>query len=882
MNNYTYYYILLLFTSVNFYAQNILKGNIENTDNIKLTNVSITVKDENNKNISYGYSDSEGNYVVKFQNFGKHKIYFSKLNYTSNEIEVYCNSNIVIVNNTLTYKAIELNEVVIKPERPIEKKGDTIIYNVKSFITGNENVAEDLLKKLPGINVAKDGTVKVGNQEVEKIMVEGDDFFERGYKLLTKNMPVSPIEKVEIIKNYSSNKLLKGIEKSNKIAINLKLNKEAKRQWFGNVNLGYGLVSASRYNVKSNLMNFGKKNKYYFIANLNNDGSDALGDVNSFVYNFNDNDAVGTGQETNTLINIAPASVEFESKRFNFNNNEMVSLNNIINLNDKNKLKITTFLNLDENDNFRNSTTQYQNNSFNFLIQENDVLRTKNHVFFTKINFDAEFSKNKLFEYSISLNSLKKNSNKNMLFNQTALNEKLFDTNRFINQSLVYTYKINEKNVLLVSARNIIENETQKYSGNGDYESLFNFNSNRNFQNLNNDLNFYGVDLNFINKQKNGNLIEIKAGNTLRIDTVNSDFTLQNTNNEINTPISYQNRFKYCVNDYYLKTSYGFGFEKFKFINYIDVHFFKNRLESFSENNVNQLVFINPNSSIYFKANKKNSLMLSLSYNKTNLKSNEIYTNYINSSFRNFTKGTGTLNTLYVSNYSLSYNYGNTGDKFTANTSVTYNLNDRFLTNNSFISQNFAFSENILLNDKKTVAVTTNINKYFRVIQSSLKFNLNYSNSDFKNIINNSDVRDINNTNYLVGFEVNSAFNGFFNYSIGSSWNYNRVKTNFTNDFLNNSMFATFNFEISDKFNIDLENERYYFGALSKNNNTYYFVDLQAKYNLIENKLSISLVGNNLTNTKNFKNYTINDFSTNFTEIRLLERFLMLKMEFKF
>lgn len=66
-------------------------------------------------------------------------------------------------------------------------------------------MVEDLLKRIPGLTVESDGTIKVGNQEVEKIMIEGDDFFERGYKLLTKNMPAKPIYKIELLLQKKSN-----------------------------------------------------------------------------------------------------------------------------------------------------------------------------------------------------------------------------------------------------------------------------------------------------------------------------------------------------------------------------------------------------------------------------------------------------------------------------------------------------------------------------------------------------------------------------------------------------------------------------------------------------------------------------------------------------
>ena len=70
-------------------------------------------------------------------------------------------------------------------------------------------------------------------------MVDGDDFFEGGYKILSKNMPAYPIEEVEVLKRYSDNRLLKNIEECNRIALNLRLDDNSKRIWFGNINARY-------------------------------------------------------------------------------------------------------------------------------------------------------------------------------------------------------------------------------------------------------------------------------------------------------------------------------------------------------------------------------------------------------------------------------------------------------------------------------------------------------------------------------------------------------------------------------------------------------------------------------------------------------------------
>jgi outer membrane receptor protein involved in Fe transport len=86
----------------------------------------------------------------------------------------------------------------------------------------------------------------------------------------------------------------------------------------------------------------------------------------------------------------------------------------------------------------------------------------------------------------------------------------------------------------------------------------------------------------------------------------------------------------------------------------------------------------------------------------------------------------------------------------------------------------------------------------------------------------------------------------------------------------------------SDKFNFQIQSERYFFGNLSNDSNKYYFLDLEARYVVKENKLTFSLSGNNLFNTENFRNYSISDINISQTEYRLQPRYVLLKMELRF
>ncbi|WP_394330372.1 outer membrane beta-barrel protein [Nitritalea halalkaliphila] len=88
-------------------------------------------------------------------------------------------------------------------------------------------------------------------------------------------------------------------------------------------------------------------------------------------------------------------------------------------------------------------------------------------------------------------------------------------------------------------------------------------------------------------------------------------------------------------------------------------------------------------------------------------------------------------------------------------------------------------------------------------------------------------------------------------------------------------------FCVQQKFDVQVQSERYYFGNLP-NDNTYYFLDFDTRYKLIENKLSLGLTGKNLFNTERFRSFSISDIGTSTTEYRLLPRFVLLKLEYRF
>ena len=575
-------FFLLILTNTFIFSQTIIKGKIDFDNNEKSNHVSIILKQGDNT-IDYSFSNQDNTYSIETDKSGTFTLFFSSLNFETKilNIEISIKIKVIEKNIILNYKPIELNEVIIEKEKSIKIKSDTIVFNAKSFIQGNEQVVEDLLKKIPGINISPDGTIKVGNQEIEKVMIDGDDMFEKGYKILTKNMPVNPIDKIELLQNYSNNRHLKGIESSNKVALNLTLKENYKRQWFGNMNLGYGLVSENRYEVRSNLMNFGKKSKYYFLTNLNNIGDNATGDINHLIRpsSFNEPGNIGNDKSANSLLSLSSDLPNLKLKRINFNNAKMLSLNSIFTLSKKVKLKTLGFLNIDENAFIKNSFKSFYVGATNFENFENFLGKKTQITGFSKIDLIYDISKNKTIEYTGKFNITNEKNNSDLLFNSNILNEQLKSNNQLIDQKIVFTNKFKENKVFLFSGRYINEKTPQNYSVNQFiFNDLFAVNANNTKQYSQNKMQFAGIETHLLDKKENGDLFEIKFGNQLRIDALNTNFELLNDENNIALPTNYQNNLTYSTNNLYLSAKYSFKLDNLTLSTQSDFHQLFNKI----------------------------------------------------------------------------------------------------------------------------------------------------------------------------------------------------------------------------------------------------------------------------------------------------------------
>lgn len=170
----------------------------------------------------------------------------------------------------------ELMEVVIKTAKaPLRLKGDTVEYDASLFVVPQGSTLEELLRRLPGIEVSQDGSIQSDGKGVTKLTVDGKTFFSEDPKFAIKNLPAEGISKVQVFDKKNEEALLTGVSTSNdEKTMNIELKEEFKKGGFGKVTAGAG--SEKRKELKGNYNKFDSKNQISVVGVANNTGRNGL------------------------------------------------------------------------------------------------------------------------------------------------------------------------------------------------------------------------------------------------------------------------------------------------------------------------------------------------------------------------------------------------------------------------------------------------------------------------------------------------------------------------------------------------------------------------------------------------------------------------------
>jgi len=229
--------------------------------------------------VTFTMTGNDGRFELKGLANGEYRLMISHVSYynTNKYFTITdADKNAELGNVVLNDKAKILEEVVLAAEAPpVTLVGDTIQYNAGSFKTPPNASVEQLLKKLPGVKVEKDGTIKAQGEKVSRVLVDGKEFFGNDPKVATRNLPADAVDKVQVYDKQSDQAQLTGFEDGNyEKTINLKLKKDKKKGVFGKINAGAG--NKERYEGKFNVNSFKGARQFSAIGMGNNTNAEGF------------------------------------------------------------------------------------------------------------------------------------------------------------------------------------------------------------------------------------------------------------------------------------------------------------------------------------------------------------------------------------------------------------------------------------------------------------------------------------------------------------------------------------------------------------------------------------------------------------------------------
>lgn len=216
-------------------------------------------------------TDKSGNFVFNNLNASGYRLFISFTGYEKVEQRVNLQaSNITPLSFSLAKMATDLSDVtVIAKAAPARQKGDTTEYSANQFKVNPDATAEDIIKKLPGVTVAKDGTVTAMGEQVRKVTVDGKEFFGDDATAALKNLPASVIDKIQVFDKLSDQAQLTGFDDGNsQKTVNIITKSGIKNGQFGRIYAGAG--TDSRYSAGGNVSFFKGDRRISLVGNFNN------------------------------------------------------------------------------------------------------------------------------------------------------------------------------------------------------------------------------------------------------------------------------------------------------------------------------------------------------------------------------------------------------------------------------------------------------------------------------------------------------------------------------------------------------------------------------------------------------------------------------------
>lgn len=882
-----YWFIIVSFLSVFTVSAQQVSGVILNefSEPLQGANIMLLPEDQSKKvqftaskaNGSFSFEVSTGIFTIKV-NFLGYKAYEEKLNLENQSLPLKIQ---------LQPKEDQLDEVLIDYKyQPIKAKLDTIVVDVQAFSNGKERKLKELLNKVPGLEVDRNGIIKLNGKTVQYFLVENKVFFGGGSKLGVENIPADAVKQIELLDNFTEVEFLKDVLNTDELALNVTLKEDKKNLFFGDLEVGLG--NKKFRDLHAALFYYSPQKTFNFIGDHNTYGKAALSEDD--IFRFLGNKSKFT-LNTNNLnsTNASLFSMGKENREVVETQSEIAALNYT---KDYEKTDFNTYLIFNQNEaraRKENRINYLQNNtseSRNSLIQNRSLSglasfqlnykRNKNSRM--RLQTDANFSvsDNSYFLESFSTDSQNQINQKTEtdFFDVNALFEYHRSFSKNTKSTLVFSSNINQRDPISLyeSAEPILPNQIALIQDDQYFIEQI--------QQINNQE--HQIRFRLYQILSNNLHVNFDVGNVLQYSNFISNETQLLSNGSQNSfeNQGFGNDLNYTLNNAYVGAEFSFKIGKLINKPALNLHYYYFNKAQQGENRTHNQLLFEPKWDAQLNITKSEKISFNYTWNnqfpRPELVASQLKLQQFNLVFR----GNELLQQERFHNFRLHYTNFNSPNNFSYFGSLYLNRKTKVIREQVVLEGiNQFLTPELRDTPENYYGGSFSISKKIQFIEPFVR--PSFSVSDYSQLVNNEDVASKRQTQNLeAGFYIRGKKLPYIKFSYQKS--YQQFSGITDADFETDEIKVNLDYVFLNNWNLTSDFTYFKNQQIQGFTEEFNFLDFSLSYQKENSPWLFSVLVNNAIDVKNINRNQFSDFTTNQATSFVLPRMFLAKIAYKF
>jgi len=894
MKKYIFLLLFIAFSSGVFSQKITLTGTVRDSSGVEVEMANIiAINTENQILESYCVTNHNGLYKLVLQENSNYKVKVSFIGFAPKEF-VFNSKDVDAERDvSLSEENSMLSEVDVTYTMPVSVRGDTIIYDTDSFTTGTEKKLKDVLVSLPGVELNDDGQIEVEGKTVQKVMVEGKDFFDGDSKIAADNIPANAVDKVEVLRNYNEIGQMKGLTNDDdNIALNIKLKKGKNKFWFGEIAAGVG--PDGKYLAHPKLFYYSPKFSLNVITDANNIGEvpftrrDYMKFTGGFRgFNKGGGSSIeigsnGLGISTAQNNRAKDIDTKFAALNFSYSPTEKLDLSGFgiySYTGTKMETRSTTTFKLDDNQSKVEEAINYNDQKVNLGLVK----------FSSAYKPNANFQ----FDYDVMMKQSDDDEEEGVISSVDGESDQINQYKKqkpmTVNQNTNIYYTASERNIFSFEAQHTYQDEDPFYNAVRDefaFVDLFPVDQSLGFYNINQQKkiisNKVDAKLDYFYLTGDRSNIQFTLGTTQSHQNFDSDiFQILGDQTKLNMEgEEFENDVKYNVSDLFFAFHYKLQAGIFTFNPGLSLHQYNTKNKQSGTTINDELTSVLPDMYINMQLKKSENLRFNYKITRSFTDVSKFAESYVLNNYNSVYSGNRDLESSLNHNISLnffSFNMFNFTNMF-ANVTYTKRI-DALKSDVMPIGINQVKTTiNSNFNDE-SVSANARYQRTFKKLKGSLKGNFSWAKTN--NLVNSKpSVSESLNQNYSGSLATNfkNAPNLEVGYKYGIS-QYDRGTT--TSTYYTKRPYAKFDAAFLGGFIFTADYDLYsYTDKDDTIENEYSFLDASLTYQKKDSKWEFGLKGKNLLDNDSLDKNSESDYSFSSSTYFVQPRYLLFTVKY--